>query len=339
MNIQWVQKYSVYLVVLFMVLGFLIGNYYNTGFLKSIIWLGLIIMVVPVMMNVKVSEIFHATKDLRVLMFAMVFNFLFIPLLAWFMGTFWFAGYPEFGIALILISLIPTGGMTASWVAIAKGNTHSAIVVVVFSLLLSVISVPIGMSLLGNTMVAVNPGKIFYHLVIIVFAPLFFGIGLRKLIVKTKGIKYYKDISKNFSSISMLGVFFVVFVSVSLKAKTILMKPELLWTLVPGLFIFYGINYGISTVFGTWFFERNKGVAFIYGTVMKNLTIAMAVAVVSFDPLTSLLIAVAYTVQVPTAVFYLHHLDRIFPKEKPPSVLGIVTGFLQNKNKNQKKDF
>jgi len=65
-------------------------------------------------------------------------------------------------------------------------------------------------------------------------------------------------------------------------------------------------------------------VALVYGTVMRNLSIALAVAMNAFGPAGSeaaLVIAMAYIVQVQSAAWYVKLTDRIFgppaPQAKP----------------------
>ncbi|BAZ05457.1 hypothetical protein NIES3974_21050 [Calothrix sp. NIES-3974] len=90
--------------------------------------------------------------------------------------------------------------------------------------------------------------------------------------------------------------------------------------LIP-LAIVYGGNFGgnflLSTVVGKLFFNRNDAIALVYGTVMRNLSIALAIAMTAFGKEGSeiaLIISMAYIIQVQAAAWYVRFTDRIFGK-------------------------
>ncbi|WP_197707054.1 hypothetical protein [Calothrix sp. NIES-3974] len=85
--------------------------------------------------------------------------------------------------------------------------------------------------------------------------------------------------------------------------------------------IVYGGNFGgnflLSTVVGKLFFNRNDAIALVYGTVMRNLSIALAIAMTAFGKEGSeiaLIISMAYIIQVQAAAWYVRFTDRIFGK-------------------------
>jgi predicted Na+-dependent transporter len=62
----------------------------------------------------------------------------------------------------------------------------------------------------------------------------------------------------------------------------------------------YGVNFDLSTFVAGRFFCRADGIALVYGMVMRNLSIALALAMTSFGQECSeivLIIALAYSVQ------------------------------------------
>ncbi len=67
------------------------------------------------------------------------------------------------------------------------------------------------------------------------------------------------------------------------------------------------------------FFIRGDAIAIVYGTVMRNLSIALATAMIVFTEKGSeiaIIIAMAYIVQVQSSVWYVKFTDRIFGKVK-----------------------
>ncbi len=67
------------------------------------------------------------------------------------------------------------------------------------------------------------------------------------------------------------------------------------------------LSYVLSTFNGVKFFGRGNGIALVYGTVMRNLSIALAIAINAFGEAganAALVIAMAYVIQVQSAAWY-----------------------------------
>lgn len=76
-----------------------------------------------------------------------------------------------------------------------------------------------------------------------------------------------------------------------------------------------GKSFALSTLTAKLFFTRNDGIALVYGTVMRNLSIALAIAINAFGEAganAALVIALAYIIQVQSAAWYVQFTDRLF---------------------------
>ena len=148
------------------------------------------------------------------------------------------------------------------------------------------------------------------------FIPMAAGYATQRFIVWKYGeAKYNKDIKKKFPSLSTLGVLGIVFVAMALKAHTIVSKPASLLVLLIPLVAIYAINFAVSTVVARLWFSRGDGIALVYGTVMRNLSIALAIAMTAFGKQGSeiaLIIALSYVIQVQSAAWYVKGTRWIF---------------------------
>ena len=118
---------------------------------------------------------------------------------------------------------------------------------------------------------------------------------------------------------STIGVLGIVFVALALKAKTIAGNPAILGSIIVPLLIIYFINFLLGTVLGKLFFKRGDAIALVYGTVMRNLSIALAIAINAFGAEganAALVIALSYIIQVQSAAWYVKFTTKIFG---PPS--------------------
>jgi len=109
----------------------------------------------------------------------------------------------------------------------------------------------------------------------------------------------------------------------ALKAQSIASNPAQLIKLIIPLLVLYGLNFLLSTLVGKFFFTRGDAIALVYGTVMRNLSIALAIAMTAFGKEGSeiaLIIALAYIIQVQSAAWYVKFTDRIFGPAPEPTV-------------------
>ena len=244
-------------------------------------------------------------------------NFILIPALGYGLGLLFFADAPLIRLGLLLTSLLPTSGMTISWTGFAKGNVPAAVKMTVIGLIMGSLLAPLYLSALLGAVVQVPMQDVFVQILVIVFVPLVLGYLTQKWLVGKHGLEHYNaKIKPKFPPISTLGVLGIVFVSMALKAHAIIDHPSVLLNYLIPLVLMYAINFALSTVIAKMMFNRGDGIALVYGTVMRNLSIALAIALGVFGTRgaeAGLLIALAYVVQVQAAAWYVKLSPKLFP--------------------------
>jgi ACR3 family arsenite efflux pump ArsB len=169
---------------------------------------------------------------------------------------------------------------------------------------------------MSSARVDINFMLIIKQIVIIVFLPMLFGFATRQWLIKKHGQEEFKKkLALRFPAMSTIGVLGIVFVAIALKAKTISADPVILGSIFIPLFIVYLINFSLSTLMGKLFFKRGDGIALVYGTVMRNLSIALAIAINAFGSAgaeAALVIAISYIIQVQAAAWYVRFTDMVF---------------------------
>ncbi len=311
------QKKLIWSIPAVMAFGIIYGNILNPDVLRNFIIPFTFLMVYPMMVTLRISKVFSG-GGIKVQIFAQIVNFLIIPFIAFAMGKIFFSNNPFIALGLLLASLLPTSGMTISWTGFAKGNMNAAIQMTVIGLIFGSIAAPWYIKALMGTVVDVPMMAIFKQILFIVFLPMVAGYMTQKALIKKYGNQIYqKELKPKFPALSTIGVLGIVFVAMALKAKTIIDSPSVLLSLLIPIVIFYTINFFISTIIAKLFLGREDGIAFLYGTVMRNLSIALAIAMTAFGKEGSeiaLIIALAYIVQVQSAAWYVKFSDRIFGK-------------------------
>ena len=310
-----IQKNLPYLIPAVMILGVLTGTMADTAFLTIAIMPLTFLMVYPMMVNLQFQAILKR-GDTKVQIFTQLINFMIVPFVAYAFGLFFFPDDDYARLGLLLVGLLPTSGMTISWTGMAQGNLAAAVKMTVFGLLLGSFLSPLYIKLLMGAQIDVNMTKIFAQIVIIVVAPLILGALTRKTLIAKYGKTHYMEKLKNvFPPFSTIGVLGIVFVAMALKAKDITGNPAILVKMLVPIVLFYVLNVGASIIIGKIFFKRGDAIALLYGTVMRNLSIALAVAITAFGKEGSdiaVIIVLGYIVQVQLAAWIVKLTNRIY---------------------------
>jgi ACR3 family arsenite efflux pump ArsB len=320
--LAWFQKNLIWSIPLAMLGGLLFGIFVQPGFLKAAIMPLTFLMVYPMMVTMNVRDLLKPGGN-RLQMVTQAINFLLMPAIGFGMGMLFFPDQPMTRLALLLTALLPTSGMTISWTGFAKGNVPAAVKMTVIGLMAGSLLAPLYLKLLLGAVVEIPLLQVFMQIALIVFLPLVLGTLTRQWLVKNSGeLEFNQSIKPKFPPVSTLGVLGIVFVSMALKSRGIVSHPALLPSLLLPLVLIYILNFVISTIVGKAMFQRSDAIALVYGTVMRNLSIALAIALGVFGAKgadAALLIALAYIVQVQAAAWYVKFTDRLFGAAPAPA--------------------
>ncbi|ACV68487.1 universal stress protein [Desulfohalobium retbaense] len=311
-----ISKHLIIAIPVMMLLGFVFGIAVDDASgLKGLIIPFTFLMVYPMMVNLKIKKVFEG-GDVKAQLLTQAINFGIIPFVAFGLGMLFFRDSPYMALGMLLAGLVPTSGMTISWTGFAKGNVASAVKMTVIGLTLGSLATPFYVQFLMGASLEVNVMAVMKQIVIIVFIPMLAGFLTQQGLIKRYGQKdFQQSWAPKFPALSTLGVVGIVFIAMALKAKAIAGAPQMLLYILIPLTIIYAFNYVLSTVIGIKFLSRGDGIALVYGSVMRNLSIALAIAINAFGPEGSsaaLVIAVAYIIQVQSAAWYVKFSDAIF---------------------------
>lgn len=312
--IKKVQKNLVWAIPIIMILGITFGALYDLKFLKVAVMPLTFLMVYPMMVNLQFEKMF-SMESFKAQIFTQIINFGIIPFVAYFIARYFFPDRPLVVLGVLFVALLPTSGMTISWTGFAKGNINAAIQMTVIGLIIGSIATPFYVQYLMGTTVEIPIAKVMNTIMIVILLPMIAGFITRKSLVKIYGKEHYmQQIKGKFPMLSTLGVLGIVFVAMALKAKGIVADPAMLLTFLVPILILYILNFALSTVVAKVFFNRGDGIALVYGTVMRNLSVALAIAMSAFEQGAeiAIIIAMAYIIQVQAAAWYVKFTPKIF---------------------------
>jgi len=321
------QKNLVWAIPISMTLGLGFGYFFNADPLKQFIIPVTFIMVYPMMVTLNMKSVLKG-EDYKLQITTQIINFVLIPIIAYFTGKLFFSGGPEkyalWAVGLFLIGVLPTSGMTISWAGFARGNKEAAIKMVIFGLIIGALAAPIYTKVFMGATIEVNMLHMFKQIALFVFVPMIAGLATQSIMKKKYGEQYWnKRLKPKFPPFSAFGVILIAFVAMSLKAKSIIANPGDILIILAPLTVFYLISYVFLSIVGRLFFHRGDAIAMVFGVVMRDLSIALAIAMTAFGKqgfTIALLIALAYVIQIQSAAWYVKLVDTIFGKPMEKAV-------------------
>jgi ACR3 family arsenite efflux pump ArsB len=300
-----------------MVLGLVVGGFLEVSFLKTLILPLTILMVYPAMVTLNFKSALSSWNG-KLHLGGLIINFAVLPLVAFGLGVLFFGNYPYLAFGLLLIGILPTSGMTISWTNFASGNTNGAIKMTIIGLVAGSLLTPVYARVFMGRAIEVDVLATLSRIGLIIFLPMVLGIITRAVLVRARGEeRFSKHFKPRFPLIATVAVILMIFAAMALRAKVLLGNPQLFLLMIPPLLLFYLASFSISTATGR-FLTYADGVALVYGTSVRNLSVALAIALSAFGEAgmeIALIIAVAYIVQVQAAAGYLKFGTRLLKRE------------------------
>lgn len=311
-----IQKNINYIIITSIILGIIFGIYFPslTPALEPWIPITLFIMLYPMMMSIEVEQLGQAAKKRKAMSFSLLLNFIISPLLGFIIATFFLGHTPSFAVALILLAATPCAGMVVGWTGMAKGNTPLALLIVAFSLVLSIVTIPLTMRILAGTIVIVDTLYLFRGTFLVILIPLVLGDITRRLIIRWSGQTGFLRIKPYLPSVSLLGMFLILFISLALGAEKILANWQSIFQIFLAIIIFYIAQFLISIYLVRHAgLDNADGIALIYSVVGKNVALAVGLASQFFSPLTVAMLAINPLIQAPLMAWFLRWSRQHMP--------------------------
>lgn len=313
---SFVSKNLTKLIFSVMILG-LLNSYFLGGIPFNIVICASasFLMIYPMFINLKVGDIVEIKNYKAAVLLSLVINFILSPLYAYALGKLFLSDQQYMALGLILISLIPTSGMTATWTELSKGNLKVALSIIATSLIVVIISLPLVLPLVAGHLMSAGPLFILGRIMLVIVIPLILGDITRRIIIEKKGLDYFKSKKPMFSGLSSTGLLFVLFLIMSLSANKLLINnPILVLKGIVPLLIYYILMFGTSTLL-TRKFQYPIGIAVVYGTSVRYLALALGIAVPLLgtganSSMVVFLVALAFFVQVPISSLYSKFIVR-----------------------------
>ncbi len=314
------DKFLPVYVTLAMILGFLVGlNVHVEKYKEVFPWLNLAVvisMIYPMMINLRLGELKNSMKQGKQLAIGLTMGLIVAPLLMWFL--IWLVNLfhplsPQLELGLMLSMVVPCSSMSIAYTGFSRGNLELATIIVAFSFILAIITVPGWLAIYAaSSHVSVPTGLLILTIIEVVFVPMFFGVLTRWYLIKKKGTEGFLRLKPLFPAISLIGMYLIVFLIFMEKAKLIAKKPEMVLIALIPLILYYLISLGLLTYLNKALgIKYRDHMAITFPSVGKNEGTAMAIAMSAGMGLMAIPPAVTPLIQIPFLVGYVKAWSKI----------------------------
>lgn len=156
--LKFIQKNLLTLIILTIVAGLLnvkfFGGYKFTPLIC--LWAALL-MIYPSLVPLPFEKIKNINQQRRLLFLSVILNFVVAPLVAYFVGGLFLPSEPALRLGIILLALLPGGGMVTMWALKSGADMLTTVGIVLLNLLLAILIVPFGLSYAMNRL-SINQG-------------------------------------------------------------------------------------------------------------------------------------------------------------------------------------
>jgi len=275
----------------------------------------LLLMLLGVFMQLPLRQVANAWKHGRITALSLLINFVWNPLLAWFLGWLFLRQQPALWLGLIMLMVTPCTDWYLVFTHIARGNVALGTALLPWNLLLQLLLLPVYLLLLAGTLVPLEWQLLLESVAMALLLPLATAVLLRRLLIRFKGNDWLEQRllpCVQSGQIVFLGL--AIMAMFASEGAALLTTPLVFLALLPPILLFFGINFSLVYLLA----HRCKigyadYAALCCTTLARNSPIALVIALVAFPerPLIALALVIGPLIELPTLSVVAQLLLRI----------------------------
>ena len=279
----------------------------HKGDVSTLNTVAVFMIIYPMMVNLRFGGLLKAGRNLRALVLALAFNFVWAPLLGYGLTHLFIRDDPALALGFLLVMVVPCSSMALGYTGLSKGNLELATVVVSISFLLALAAVPAWMSLFAaNYSFPLPMGSLLRTILEVLLAPMLLGPLTRAGLTRWLGPSRYQRLQPLFPAVSLIAMQAIIFLIFFSKAEMIVSK----WSTVLMLLAPNALFIAITIIVLSWLNRRlglsyEDNMAVVFTSTGKNNGTAIAIASMAFSPMVAIPAATMPIFQIILMVVYL----------------------------------
>lgn len=255
---------------------------------------GLLVMMYPVLANVRYDRLDEVTGDRRLLVTSLALNWLIGPAVMFALAWLLLPDLPEYRTGLIIVGLARCIAMVIIWNDLARGDREAAAVLVALNSLFQVamfaalgwfyLSVLPGWLGLPQTGIAVSPWHIAQSVLVFLGVPLLAGYLSRRIGERSRGRDWYEGrFLPRIGPWALYGLLFTIVVLFALQGDQITSRPWAVARIAIPLLAYFAIMWAGGYALGLLLrlgYARTTTLAFT--AAGNNFELAIAVAIATY---------------------------------------------------------
>jgi predicted Na+-dependent transporter len=295
--LNWVKKHYFIILLSSLLGGLLTGIWTVTpgeiiaGHSTAITFL----MILVISLTITPQQFVQAFHHPKAIFISLGINFMIMPVLCWGMTKI-FVPDPILATGIILLGVVPSAVNASIWTSLLDGNTSISLATNALTMLLATFLIPPLLLLFTGASVEMDTGELFRDVAFLLLTPLVIGTMLRWLLNS-----FLEPYIKNISALSSVLAIIMVF-GISNENVPLIFDQ---WRMLPALFAAIGpiapLSFTVSYLISHPLLPRNDMIAVTYAGSMKNISVAIGLALASFSSSVGLPLIIAVIPQLITA--------------------------------------
>lgn len=282
------------LILIMMGVALFIGQYEWVSDVLGILVIPLLMaLLFLIFLDVPFRDIPDSIKNYKFNFISLAINFIWTPVLAYLLGYMFLADQPVLWLGLVMLLVTPCTDWYIIFTNLAKGNTALSTTILPINFILQIILLPVYIYLFFGVFEWVS-----FRVVLSMILTLIIPLGLAafvKLLFPGEYLRRASSINPLVLSLAVLSIF-------ASERETLFNNLNLLQIILLPILLFFLINFIVSNIAAKIFkFNYRDTVSLVMTTMARNSPLALAIAVVVFDdlPIITLALIIGPLIEIP----------------------------------------
>lgn len=297
------EKYQTLIIFAAMPLGLLLGQIkvletYAGNFVTPFLF----VMLLGAFLNIPLKDYRKAFSNITFSIITIVINFIWTPILVWFLGKLFLSHSPIMQLGFIMLMVTPCTDWYLIFTGMVKGNVPLSATVLPVNLVFQVVLLPVYLLIFGNVSGTVSLPDVLSSVTIMLILPFTMAQIGKWLLGKLHDSNQRERIYSSFGSMQTLLLALAISAMFASKGKSLLTNLNVIAILFIPVLLFYLINFLLAQTAGKAIrYSYEDRASLTLTTIAKNSPMTLGVALMAFpnEPLIHLIMVIEPLIELP----------------------------------------